>query len=129
MAAKQSVTLSGLGEEGFDRCAVAILEIQQVISRQLPPNCMDKVQPGSDNGYLTLEFSNRYFSTSKDPQDEVVSMNAYVDPVSVLQEQVTSDAKHFADNKVLYYECQKINRYVLIIWYTIHCLTHNNVVL
>ena len=59
MAAKQSVTLSGLGEEGFDRCAVAILEIQQVISRQLPPNCMDKVQPGSDNGYLTLEFSNR----------------------------------------------------------------------
>lgn len=110
LSAKQAIRLTGLGREAFDACAVAILEIQQILSGQLPPNSLQRYQPGTEQGYLTLEFANRYFTVSNNSDDQEVPMNTYIDPVSVLRERVPANAKHTADNEVLYFEKRTTTR-------------------
>ena len=109
-AAKQSVRLTGLGQEGFDACALAILEIQHVLSGQLPPNSLEKFHPGTEQGHLTLDFSNRYLTLTEENSDQEVPMNSYIDPVSVLRERTPSNARHLADNEVLYFEKRPTSR-------------------
>ena len=104
MSAKQAVRLTGLGREAFDSCALAILEIQQVLSGQLPLNSLERYRPGTEQGFLTLEFANRYLTVSSNSDDQEVPMNEYIDLVSVLSERVPANAKHTSDNEVLYFE-------------------------
>ena len=106
MAAKQSVRLTGLGQDSFDACAIAILELQQVLAAQLPPGSMSKFVPGKDSGYLTLEFSNRYFTVDTDHQLDAADLNPYIDPLNILGNRALANARHTSDNEVLYFERQ-----------------------
>lgn len=105
MAARQWIKLTGLGVDAFDSCATAILEIQQVLSSHLPHQTMQTWSPGTENGHIVLEFSNRYFSDSG-ICDEDVSITSEIDPLSLLRNRMPSRARHSMDNQVLYYERQ-----------------------
>lgn len=96
-----------MGNEAFDACALAVLEVHQVFSQNLPPDSLQTFElPAKEHGCITLEVSNRYYSTEKESTDLPIVMNPDIDPLSILRERVPATAKHVADNEVLYYERQ-----------------------
>ena len=102
--AKQSVVVSGLGSEAFDRCARAILEVHAKLAAALPPGTLEEWKPIMDEGKICLEFSNRYFAVSSDGENlHTVSLSSEIDPFGLLAEAVP-DGRHTEDNQVLYYD-------------------------
>lgn len=102
--ASQSVTLSGLGGDTFEKSVQGVLEVYSHISRHLPQGKLLPWQPQMTNGNLSLTFSNRYFASADEAQgQEPIALGAYVDPLNILRDAVPQGI-HTADNEVLYYE-------------------------
>ena len=110
--AKQSITITGLGIDSFESCAVAILEIQQMFSGAVPAGAMDKWLPNTEQGCIALEFANRYFSDS-DISDADVQLSDDVDPNHILRDNIPSGTRHTTDNEVLYYEKSETDGYAV----------------
>lgn len=105
-SAKQSVRLSGLGLEAFNKSIHGLLEIQEVLSLHVPLNTMTPWSPLREKGHPVLEFGNRYFTSVKDGQDENeddIPLDS-IDPAHVLRSRVPPGARHLSDNVVLYYQ-------------------------
>ena len=119
-SAKQWIKLTGLGCDAFDLCATAILEIYQVFSSQLPPQALQPWTPSTENGYLVLELSNRYFS-DQEVVDEEIPLTDVWGPLHLLRNWMPSDARHSRDNEVLYYERRFIDGQV---YFNLHFMRH-----
>lgn len=103
------MTLAGLGADGFEKAVKGLLALHQVLGNG-PDTKLEDWTPKRQNGMLTLEFWNRYFSTAKEADDDtVVTMSASIDPFSILRNR-TENAICLADNQVHYYERQRILR-------------------
>ena len=90
------------------------MEIQELLASQLPANSVDKLVPETTNKFLTLEFSNRYFTLDARGIEEEIPMNPLIDPLSLLRNRVPPNAKHVSDNQVLYYERKGLPEYVSV---------------
>ena len=103
VAAKQSLLLTGLGSDLFDKSAKAIIEIHSRLANYLPPNTLEEWQPLKDEGCLCLELSNRYLT----PERLAIAYDAEtlddaIDPLGLLKGK--PGGKRTEDNVVLYYE-------------------------
>ena len=108
LAARQSIVLTGLGSEGFERAARAVLQIHTLFSSTLPEDSLLPWKPIRDSGYICLEFSNRYFKGKDDGDATVLPLGRKIDPYDLLRSKCQS-AEHTEDNVVLYYERKKDN--------------------
>ncbi|KAM5532011.1 hypothetical protein V8D89_014345 [Ganoderma adspersum] len=93
-AVLQSVTLTGLGTEGFD--------VAQPYFRA--GGHLRDWTPGRDGQDLILMFGNRYLTSSHDTGDNVsIEMSPIVDPLNILCPLIKNEV-HTADNVVEYWE-------------------------
>lgn len=103
-AARQSVKLTGLGIDSFNESAQAMLELSQVIARQLPPGALMDFMPSQEQGFIVLEFANRYFSSAKDSvQAQEIEIPKTIDPFGILRLHI-GNGRYTEDNEVLYFE-------------------------
>ena len=105
---KQSVTITGLGTEGFDTAVHAVQTIYQAFSNHVvrAGGRLREWTPGRDNQDLTLVFANRYLTSSRDVGEEPsVDLSTTVDPFNVLRPILRGEV-HTADNVVEYWECR-----------------------
>ncbi|KAM5530022.1 hypothetical protein V8D89_016312 [Ganoderma adspersum] len=100
-AVLQSVTLTGLGTEGFDGAV-----------RRQPyfraGGHLRNWTPGRDGQDLILMFGNRYLTSSHDTGDNVsIEMSPIVDPLNILCPLIKNEV-HTADNVVEYWERREL---------------------
>ncbi|PIL29422.1 hypothetical protein GSI_09474 [Ganoderma sinense ZZ0214-1] len=103
---KQSITLTGLGSEGFDSAVHGIQIIYQVLSNHVARagGRLREWTPGRENQDLTLTFANRYLTSSRDAGEEPsVDLSTIVDPFNVVRPILRGEV-HTADNVVEYWE-------------------------
>lgn len=109
--ASQSITLTGLGSETFERAVKGLLALHDVLRASLGDN-LDTWTPDVLNGMFIIEFWNRYTSTTREAKDDiVVTLPESVDPFGILRKRMAdsqSGTLYLADNQVEYYERQKI---------------------
>ncbi|TFK78113.1 hypothetical protein K466DRAFT_468930, partial [Polyporus arcularius HHB13444] len=102
---KQSVTLTGLGGEMFEKAVRGLSTLYQ--------NAKGKVQqrgcqlrdwtPGEAEGDLTLTFSSRYLTPSNHATDDVrPDMAEVIDPLNILRPLLRTEV-HTLDNAVFYW--------------------------
>ncbi|KAM5532474.1 hypothetical protein V8D89_013890 [Ganoderma adspersum] len=103
---KQSVTLTGLGTEGFDAAVCGVQTIHQVLSNHISwaGGHLRDWTPGHDGQDLTLMFGNHYLTSSRNTGDNVsIDMSPIVDPLNVLCPLIKNEV-HTTDNVVEYWE-------------------------
>ena len=107
---KQSVTLTGLGSESFDKAVRGLCMLYQNVKGQvMQRGCqLREWAPGEDGGNLTLTFSNRYLTAAKDVADDDVrqDLGEVVDPFNILRPLLRTEV-HTSDNCVEYWERQR----------------------
>lgn len=98
--------LTGLGIEPFNEAAQALLELSQVIARQLPPGCLIDFQPSQEQGFIALEFANRYLTSAKNViKAKEIDIPKTIDPFGILSLHGSGE-RYTEDNEVLYFERQ-----------------------
>lgn len=102
--ARQTVTLSGLGTEGFNQAVLALLKIHQFFRDNCAEGQVGNWVTHKDRGHPILTFGNRYLTTvtQDQPSQKVLSLDD-VDPLKILRNAVP-DAVHTTENQVLYFE-------------------------
>lgn len=133
MAAKQSVTLTGLGSTEFEAAARAVLAIHTMFSSTLPDDALVPWKPQKDTDYVCLEFYNRYFKGRDETGSPAADIGTEIDPLGILRTRCPL-GEHTEDNVVLYFErnTANITGYVVTSWpslqtyikYTEQELTH-----
>ncbi|KAM5530398.1 hypothetical protein V8D89_015933 [Ganoderma adspersum] len=101
-----SVTLTGLGTDGFDLAVHGVQTMHQVLSNHISRagGHLRNWTPGCDSQDLTLTFGNRYLTSSGDIGGGVsINMLPIVDPLNVLHPLIKTEV-HTADNVVEYWE-------------------------
>lgn len=107
---KQSIVLSGLGLDRFEKYTTAILSIRNVLDGSLPAGALQAWTPVSENGYVGIEFGNRYFSTNEEADGRLaVPLSKDMDPFNILS-QIIGKGIHTEDNEVVYFERRAFNR-------------------
>lgn len=102
--AKQSVLLTGLKLDEFDRCAKAILEVQAKLSSVLLSDSLQDWKLLTDQRKICLEFGNRYFSSNSDGSNQLdASLADTIDPLRILAHKVPK-GQHTENNVVLYFD-------------------------
>ncbi|KAM5530152.1 hypothetical protein V8D89_016187, partial [Ganoderma adspersum] len=112
---KQSVTLTGLGTDGFDLAVHSVQTIHQVLSNYVSRagGHLKNWTPGRNSQDLMLTFGNRYLTSSRDIGGGVsINMSPIVDPLHVLHPLIKTEV-YTADNVVEYWERQVIKDYNL----------------
>ena len=104
--------MTGLGADQFDACAAGALAIQRVLSTHAPEDAMQKWRPGSSNGFLHLDISNRWFTRDRDGDDLGMPIPDDLDPFNILRSRMSSRSRYTTENEVLYYERVKSKRYI-----------------
>ncbi|KAI0085727.1 hypothetical protein BDY19DRAFT_896156, partial [Irpex rosettiformis] len=101
--AKQSLVLTGLGCESFDRSVRAVIEFHSRFAGRLPTDCLASWKPMVDDQFLCLELSNRYVTpTHLAPSYDSATFDESIDPFGLLRAKV--GGQRTEDNIVLYYE-------------------------
>ncbi|KAI1793219.1 hypothetical protein LXA43DRAFT_1059933, partial [Ganoderma leucocontextum] len=106
---KQSVTLTGLGVQGFDAAVRGIQNIYQVFANHISKSGgrLREWVPGRDQQDLTLTFASRYLTSSRDAGEEpLADLAEFVDPFNVLRPLLRGEV-HTVDNVVEYWERRK----------------------
>ena len=102
-AAKQSLVLSGLGSDLFDKCAKAILEIHSRFATHLPNDSLESWKPLIDEEVICLELTNRYLTPDRLAAIyDTVPFDETIDLFGLLRGK--AGGKRTEDNVVLYYE-------------------------
>lgn len=102
---RQSVSITGMGNETFDNAAVSLAQIHAIFKRTIG-NQLEEDSVHSDfKGYKAIDTSNRYF-TPKDSKGgmESVPLGNDVDPYGFLLKAAGNSYVHTEDNKVYYYQ-------------------------
>ncbi|KAI0083288.1 hypothetical protein BDY19DRAFT_900527, partial [Irpex rosettiformis] len=104
MTAKQSLVLTGLGEEQFDNAVKAVIELHSRFASHLPAESLQSWSPIKDEDTLCLELSNRYFTPDYLSKEyDSIPIDESIDPLGILRTKAVR-GKHTEDNVVLYYE-------------------------
>jgi hypothetical protein len=106
LAAKQSITITGLGCDAFSKSARAILEIHSLFASALPPDSLQMWTPLMDENCICLEFSNRYLTPVHEADLEAVDLGPEIDPVGILASNAQGGI-YTEDNVVTYFETIK----------------------
>ncbi|KAI1787214.1 hypothetical protein LXA43DRAFT_896598 [Ganoderma leucocontextum] len=119
---KQSVTLTGLGVQGFDAAVRGIQNIYQVFANHISKSGghLREWVPGRDQQDLTLTFASRYLTSSRDAGEEpLADLAEFVDPFNVLRPLLRGEV-HTVNNVVEYWERRKYSEgYVAISYVTL----------
>ena len=102
MAAKQTITITGLGSKEFEAAARAVLQIHTLFASTMPENTIVPWTPMRDTDHICLEFANRYFKGKGDDDATVVALGNDIDPMGLLRSRC-NEGEHTEDNAVLYY--------------------------
>lgn len=80
-----------------------------MFSKVVGANQLQPWSPGMFRQWSTVEVSNRFFTPVKDAEtNEIVPFNTHVDPNGVLSAVDSSVYRHTVDNKVGYYERERV---------------------
>ena len=103
--ARQSLTLTGLGEGGFEEVINAVAEVHDLFKRAVGERLQDCSILTTHNGHPAIEMSNRFFTPrgEANPED-VCQFEDGVDPLGYLVKAAGTQWVHTSDNRVLYYE-------------------------
>ena len=113
---KQSITLTGLGVEHFDKAVRGVGLIYQMFKGHLiRRGCqLHDWKPGHDVEDLMLTFTNRYLTPSKDAQGETpFDLGELVDPLNILWPLLRSEV-HIQENVVEYWQRLENDTYVQV---------------
>ena len=103
LSVKQSVVLTGLGSEMFDKNAKAIIEIRSRFAAHLPDGVLETWKPLLDEDFICIELSNRYLTPDRLSHSyDSVPFDASIDPFGLLRDK--EGGRRTEDNVVLYYE-------------------------
>ncbi|KAI0083213.1 hypothetical protein BDY19DRAFT_900618, partial [Irpex rosettiformis] len=101
--AKQSLVLTGLGCELFDRSVKAVIEFHSRLASHLPTDSLTSWKPLVVDQFLCLELSNRYVTPSHLAASyDSATFDESIDPFGLLRAKVIGQRTD--DNIVLYYE-------------------------
>lgn len=107
---RQSILVSGLGLEQFEQYTKAIMSIRQVLDGHLAAGMLQEWTPSTENGYLCLDFSNRYFSTNEEADGRsTFPLSKDLDPFGILAK-AAGKGVHTEDNTVMYFERRSFNK-------------------
>ena len=102
---RQRVSITGMGNETFDKAAVNLAKIQAIFKRTIGNQLGEDPLYSDFKGYRALDASNRYFTPRDDrSENDSAPLGIDVDPHNFLQQAAGSAYVHTADNKVCYYE-------------------------
>ncbi|KII92316.1 hypothetical protein PLICRDRAFT_50712 [Plicaturopsis crispa FD-325 SS-3] len=103
---KQSVSLTGFGEEGFHNSIDSVIAIHDTFSRQFKEGELEAWYPSTFKGHPTMEIANRYFTPCGHGGAtlDIIPFPYTEDPQGTLQSLTGSALKHTAENSVSYYE-------------------------
>ncbi|KAH7906137.1 hypothetical protein BJ138DRAFT_1117847 [Hygrophoropsis aurantiaca] len=101
---RQSITLTGLGNQDFEQAVTTLYGLDTLLERQAPPGSIEKWQPTDYAGYTAIDIQNRYFTPKKFANGlPSVPFDDAVDPNGYLKDSVGSELIHTDDNRVEYY--------------------------
>ncbi|EIW51397.1 uncharacterized protein TRAVEDRAFT_84659, partial [Trametes versicolor FP-101664 SS1] len=101
---RQTVTVSGLGIEPFDKAVSAVMTIHQHFCAHLVGHNLRTWRTSRLENYLTLAFGNRYLTASKFAEGKPRGdLSDVVDPFYILQPRLTTQV-HLQENVVEYWE-------------------------
>ncbi|KAK7676834.1 hypothetical protein QCA50_006321 [Cerrena zonata] len=104
----QSITLSGLGSEEFDRFHTAIQHICNHFDKGCDHGRILGIQSVSHRAHDMITFTNPYFSRTEDTrQVDTVPFSSHVDPEGILEDfldDIYLEGTHTTDNEVEYFE-------------------------
>lgn len=104
-AAKQSLVLTGLGYEAFEKSVRALIELHSHFANSLPSGTLEAWHPIADQDDMCMEFSNRYLTPGHLAVIyETASFDDLTDPLYLLRGK--SGGRRTEDNVVLYYDRQ-----------------------
>ena len=108
LSSTQSITISGLGSEEFDLSLKGLICIHNIFKEHLAGTSFSGINTCLDNSYVTLFFSNRYFTHPRDMQNNTaIPIPPDVDPVGILAG--ISGGIYTAENQVEYFERTSTN--------------------
>ena len=108
MSSTQSIAISGLGSDEFDLSLKGLTCIHNVFKEHLAGTSFSGINTRLDNSYVTLFFSNRYFTHPHDMQNNTaIPIPLDVDPVGILAG--ISGGIYTAENQVEYFERTSTN--------------------
>ena len=103
---RQDISITGLGLEEFQDQVNSIPDITALFTRAVRE---DKIQPitmiGEQEGFTTLNASNRYFTARKEAQTaKELPFHQDIDPKGNLAKLIGTQFVHLEENNVSYYE-------------------------
>ena len=108
LSSTQSIALSGLGSDEFDLSLKGLTCIHNIFKEHLAGTSFSGINTCLDNSYVTLFFSNCYFTHSHDMQNNMaIPIPPNIDPVGILAG--ISGGIYTAENQVEYFECTSTN--------------------
>lgn len=101
---RQSVTVTGLGCEFFDRSHENVQQIYMAFANIFPPRTLEDWQDTKFEGHCAFDSNARYFSrvTANTNKAMSIPFGDHVDPEDVLEKLVDNDYIHGPDNHVEY---------------------------
>jgi hypothetical protein len=102
---RQSVQVTGLGNESFNSLSADIARIQALFKRATGPLLQNEGAVSQFNEFLAIDASNRYFNsrTGRNQVDEC-PITADIDPKGYLTKAAGDSFVHTTENKVWYYK-------------------------
>lgn len=103
--AEQSITLTGLGLDCFERYVRGVLAIHGILASHLAGHTLGPWKPSHLNGDLVLKFSSQYFAHPREAKGRISQpLGKDVDPSGVMAKRITTEV-HLEENQVEYYQC------------------------
>ncbi|TFK80211.1 hypothetical protein K466DRAFT_444669, partial [Polyporus arcularius HHB13444] len=106
LSLKQSVTLTGLGSEMFEKAVRGLSTLYQHAKGKVQQRgCQLRTwMPGEAEGDLTLTFSSRYLTPGNQAADDIhPDMAEVIDPLNILRPLLLTEV-HTLDNAVFYWQ-------------------------
>lgn len=118
---RQSVSITGLDEPLFAKAVDNLLNMQNMLARNIGDDCLDLWQPLSYTSYQSIDLGNRYFTSRRDdPHGSPISFARGVDPYGRLAAMGGNNLFHGEDNNVCYFKkVPEKTGYILFINYEV----------
>jgi hypothetical protein len=102
---RQSVAITGLGSEIFQKNLEVIKTIQAIFSREFQENALVDWTSTIFQKTESIDIANRYFVPRQDASpSSSVELHPSIDPTGRLRSLASRDFVHTEDNEVQYYE-------------------------
>lgn len=101
---RQSVTITGLGNENFKANITKITAIENLFNREFRDNSLSDWSPSTFKHMAAIDISNRIFTkTYGAPDSHPEEIHPSIDPTGRLKKLAGQEYIHTIDNKVEYY--------------------------